>query len=269
MYKSLLAAVAIFFSCLSVCAEVYENHPAIETLFVENNIAGTIVLADKRTDQHWVYDLPRAQQRFAPASTFKLPHTLFALDAGILKDEFQFFTWDGIVRPVPAWNQHQNLRSAMRGSVVWVYQDFARKIGEARERKYLKRTQYGNQQTGGNLDQFWLSGKLAISAVEQVQFLQKLYRNDLPFKVEHQRLLKDVMVVQAEKTWILRAKTGWNNNEPLGIGWWIGWVEWPEGPVFFAFNMDMPNKAEDLPKREAITRQALEIIKALPASAPK
>ena len=40
-------------------------------------------------------------------------------------------------------------------------------------------------------------------------FLKKLYQNDLPFELEHQRLLKDVMIVEAEKDWILRAKTGW------------------------------------------------------------
>ena len=36
-----------------------------------------------------------------------------------------------------------------------------------------------------------------ISAMEQVDFLRKLYRNELPFKVEHQRLVKDIMIVEA------------------------------------------------------------------------
>lgn len=267
MYKLLLATALAVCVVARASAAAYEPNPKIEQIFVEQNIAGTIVVADQRRDQHWVYDLPRAQQRFSPASTFKLPHTLFALDAGILKNEFQFLSWDGVARGVPAWNHHQNLRSAMRGSVVWVYQDFARKLGEARERKYVKRLNYGNQDIGGGVDQFWLTGKLAISAVEQVQFLQKLYRNELPFKVEHQRLLKDVMVVQAEKNWILRAKTGW--SEAQGIGWYLGWVEWPEGPVFFAFNMDMPNKADDLPKREELVRLVLQLLEALPASERK
>ena len=42
--------------------------------------------------------------------------------------------------------------------------------------------------------------------------LKKLYQNDLPFELEHQRLLKDVMIVEAEKDWILRAKTGWEGR---------------------------------------------------------
>ena len=31
------------------------------------------------------------------------------------------------------WNQDQTLRSSMRHSTVWVYQQFAREIGEVRE----------------------------------------------------------------------------------------------------------------------------------------
>ena len=91
-------------------------------------------------------------------------------------------------------------------------------------------------------------------------FLKKLYQNDLPFELEHQRLLKDVMIVEAEKDWILRAKTGWEGRH----GWWVGWVEWSAGPVFFALNIDTPNRWEDLYKREAIARDILISIRALP-----
>jgi beta-lactamase class D len=82
----------------------------------------------------------------------------------------------------------------------------------------------------------------------------------LPFKVEHQRLVKDIMVVEAKRDWILRAKTGWQGQ----MGWWVGWVEWPTGPVFFALNIDTPNRMADLHKREAIVRAILQSIQALP-----
>ena len=85
----------------------------------------------------------------------------------------------------------------MRHSTVWVYQQFAREIGEVREKEYLTRIQYGNADPSGGVDRFWLDGALRISAMEQVDFLRKLYRNELPFKVEHQRLVKDIMIVEA------------------------------------------------------------------------
>jgi hypothetical protein len=49
----------------------------------------------------------------------------------------------------------------------------------------------------GGIDTFWLSGNLRISAEAQVAFLQRLYRNELPFRVERQRLVKDLMIVEA------------------------------------------------------------------------
>ncbi|MDX9839185.1 MAG: class D beta-lactamase, partial [Azoarcus sp.] len=75
-----------------------------------------------------------------------------------------------------------------------------------------------------------------------------------------QRLIKDVMVNEAGYDWILRAKSWWSGK----IGWWVGWVEWPTGPVFFALNIDTPNRLSDLPKRQEITRNILRSIRALP-----
>ena len=138
--------------------------------------------------------------------------------------------------------------------------------GEERGRSYLQRIGYGNADPSGGLDRFWLSGNLRISAAEQVPFLQRLYRNELPFRIDHQRLVKDVMIVEAGRQWILRAKTGWQARVEPQVGWWVGWVEWPEGPVFFALNIDMPNGAKDLPKRERIAWAVLRSIGALPTN---
>lgn len=68
------------------------------------------------------------------------------------------------------------------------------------------------------------------------------------------------MIVEAGRNWILRAKTGWEGR----MGWWVGWVEWPTGSVFFALNIDTPNRMDDLFKREAIVRAILRSIEALP-----
>jgi beta-lactamase class D len=73
-------------------------------------------------------------------------------------------------------------------------------------------------------------------------------------------LIKDIMVVEAKPQWLLRAKTGWQGRH----GWWVGWVEWPNGPVFFALNIDTPNRMKDLYKRQAIVRDILRSLDALP-----
>jgi beta-lactamase class D len=229
--------------------------------FVEAGVQGTVVLLDARRggESTYVHDAERAKHRYTPASTFKIPHSLFALDAGVLRDEFQYLPWDGVKRSVEAWNADQNLRAAMRNSTVWVYEQFAKQIGIARETAYLQRLKYGNAVATGDAP-FWVEGDLAISAHEQIAFLRNLYRNELGFRIDHQRLVKDVLINEAGKDWILRAKTGWSGK----IGWWVGWVEWPTGPVFFALNIDTPNRLDDLPKRIDITRNILRSIDALP-----
>ncbi|MGY6630656.1 MAG: class D beta-lactamase [Wenzhouxiangella sp.] len=224
---------------------------------------GTIVIVDQRDGARklLVHDLERAQQRFTPASTFKIPHTLFALEAGVVRDEFEVFEWDGVERSFAGHNRDQDLRSAMRSSAVWVFQHFATAIGEQQAREYLEAIHYGNADPSSNDGDYWIYGRLGISAHEQIAFLEQLYRNRLPFAIKHQRLVKDLIVVEADRDWILRAKTGWSGQ----VGWWVGWVEWPNGPVFFALNIDTPNRMDDLPKREQIARAILHSIQALPA----
>nr|ALG03686.1 beta-lactamase [uncultured bacterium] len=260
--RHLIACVlAIVIAFKAFAASDAQERSDWAVFFSDADARGTIVVVDGRSkkDVVYVYDSERASRRYSPASTFKIPHSLFALDAGILRDEFQVIPWDGIRRPIEAWNDDQNLRSAMHNSTVWVYERFAQQLGDMREVEYMRQIGYGNAVTDG-AKPFWVEGDLAISANEQISLLRRLYRNDLPFPVEHQRLIKDVMVTEAGRDWILRAKTGWSGK----IGWWVGWVEWPTGPVFFALNIDTPNRLADLAKRQDITRSILRSIKALP-----
>ena len=106
-----------------------------EGFFKKFEVDGTIIISDERDGETsiFVHGLDRAKTRFSPASTFKIPHSLFALDAGIVRDEFQVFSWDEVNRFNPPWNQDQNLRSSMRHSVVWVFERFAEELGEKNE----------------------------------------------------------------------------------------------------------------------------------------
>jgi beta-lactamase class D len=257
----ILAALAAGFAPVALAVPQFQEKVEWSRFFREADAQGSIVVLDARgkSENTYVYDSARAKRRYSPASTFKIPHSLFALDAGVLRDEFQVIPWDGVKRSQAAWNQDQDLRSAMRNSTVWVYERFAKQLGDAREIAYMREIGYGNAVVTGEKP-FWVEGDLAISSFEQIAFLQRLYRNQLPFKVEHQRLVKDVMINEAGPDWILRAKTGWSGT----IGWWVGWVEWPTGPVFFALNIDTPNRLGDLAKRQGITRSVLRSIDALP-----
>ncbi|ARN73377.1 class D beta-lactamase [Oceanicoccus sagamiensis] len=258
----LLAAVFFFSSPGYGQGNIVERSDWVQ-YFEQFAAKGTIVVVDERGTypRNWVFDHSRALKRFSPASTYKIPHTLFALDAGVVQDEFQVFQWDGANRDYKLHNQNQDLRSAMKYSTAWVYEQLAKKIGKKRSQRYLMEIDYGNKDAYTSSGNYWVDGNLAISAYEQIDFLKKVYNEQLPFSTEHHGIVKHIMLVEQGDDWRLCAKTGWEGR----YGWWVGWVEWPTGPVFFALNIDTPNRKEDLYKREAIVRVVLQSLYALPS----
>jgi len=245
----------LFMTLLTVMctAKTVVEKPEWGKLFQAEGVVGTIVVADERGDPAlYVYNAKRAHERYSPASTFKIAHSLFALDARLVRDEHQLILWDGKKRAIAAWNKDQTLKTAMQHSAVWVYEGFAKSLGEEKERAYLKKATYGNEDPTGK-EPFWIQGNLGISAHEQIRFLKRLYAHELPFADGHQRIIKDAMLVDAGRGWTLRAKSGWTGQ----LAWWVGWLETHHGAVFFALNIDTPRKKKDLQTREKITQQVL------------
>lgn len=226
-------------------------------------IQGVVVLWNENEQRGSSNNLKRANQGFLPASTFKIPNSLIALDLRLVKDEHQVFKWDGKTRDITAWNRDHDLITAMKYSVVPIYQDLARKIGEDRMGKMLAAFDYGNEDISGNLDSFWLDGDIRISATEQIDFLRKLYHNKLHVSERSQRIVKQAMLTEATGDYIIRGKTGYALRAEPNIGWWVGWVELDDNVWFFAMNMDMPS-ADDLPLRQAITKAVLRQEKIIP-----
>src|SRR5258708_36755126 len=104
-----------------------------------------------------------------PASTFKIPNPLIALETAVVADpDKDVFKWDGVTRPVEGWNHDHTLRSAIAASAVPVYQEIARRIGAERMQKYVDLFEYGNRDIGGRIDQFGLPVKLAIDPAPHV-----------------------------------------------------------------------------------------------------
>ena len=132
MYMRLLAAAALIASGAVQAGTAIQHRSDWAGIFSSAGVTGTVVVVDERTSVQWVHDRARAATRYQPASTFKIPHALFALDAGVVRDEFQRFPWNGVRREIASWNRDQDLRSSMRNSTVWVYQWIARTLGEPR-----------------------------------------------------------------------------------------------------------------------------------------
>ena len=225
--------------------------------------SGVVVLWNENKQQGYTNNLKRANQGFLPASTFKIPNSLIALELGVVKDEHQVFKWDGKSRDIATWNRDHNLITGMKYSVVPVYQEFARQIGEARMSKMIASFDYGNEDISGNLDSFWLDGGIRISATEQIDFLRRLYHNKIHASERSQRIVKQAMLTEANSDYIIRAKTGYAVRAEPSIGWWVGWVELDDNVWFFAMNMDIPDAA-GLPLRQAITKEVLKLEHVIP-----
>jgi beta-lactamase class D len=217
--------------------------------------------------------------RVSPQSTFKIPHALAALDAGILRDANTVFKYDGRAVDFPAWRKDHSLASAMRDSVVWFFQDIATRLGDERERTYLDRFEYGNRDASGGLTTFWLGRSLAISPEEQVSFLRKLYGGQLNAAPAAVKIVRQILIQPAgtvtnargehpfARPWpagtVVAAKTG---SGPTGDGnavrWLVGRVERGTRSWIFASNVvgnaDTPqNAAIELAERALIAEHVL------------
>lgn len=132
--------------------------------------------------------------RVSPASTFKIPHALAALDSGVISSIDEKFTYDGKAWPRESWLRDHTLRSAMHYSVVWYFQRIAERLGAARESEYLNRFSYGNKDSSSGLTTFWLGQSLQITPEEQQGFLLDLYQGKLQVKKSVVDAVKEILI---------------------------------------------------------------------------
>lgn len=239
--------------------------PEVAALYDQAGVEGTFVLlvpgvlgqADE-PDRWYVHDAERARRGFRPASTFKIVSSLLALETGVASGPDFALPWDGRERSVAPWNRDHDLRSAFRYSVLWFYQEMVRRMGRQQVDAWMARLDYGNGDTGGELDAFWLTGDLRISAEEQVRFLRRLHAGSLPFTERTQATVRELMVLDETERFVLRAKTGWALGRPMGapveqgdpdVAWLVGWVERrgeEPGPrlAFFAHNISFRDRSK-------------------------
>lgn len=242
-----------------VYAHDMDQNSALEKNFNAAGVKGTFVLYDVSAERFTAHNLPRAEERFIPASTFKLPNSLIGLSTGAVKSVDDVLPYGGKPQPFKAWEQDMALRDAIRVSNVPVYQELARRIGLERMRMYVAAIPYGNTQTGNEVDSFWLKGPLKISAVEQTEFLARLALGQLPFPAEAQENVRDIAQLEQGSDWVLYGKSGWTTTPDPDIGWWVGWVEKGDRIYAFAINIDMPERV-DVAKRMELGKACLKTL---------
>jgi len=263
--KYLLAAAAILFSFLAYASD-FEESAKVGEIFKNAGARGTFLLYDVTAGKYVGYNHERAEKRFVPASTFKIPNSLIGLSTGAVKNVDEALPYKGHPNPFSkAWERDMGLREAIAMSNVPIYQELARRIGLERMRENVKRLNYGNSEIGDKVDTFWLDGPLKISAVEQTVFLAGLATGALPFPRDCQKSVREIVLLDKGPDWRLYGKTGWENAPGPGVGWRVGWVE-KNGRVYtFALNLDI-QKESDGGKRVELGKASLRALGILPSS---
>lgn len=265
MGKSVMMLVR--FLCLLVTlhaiaayAATWEESAAVGRIFKAAGVKGTFVLYDVSAQKYIGYDKRRAETRFVPASTFKVPNSLIGLSVGAVKSVDEIVPYTGSPDPfVKSWAKDMGLREAITVSNVPIYQELARRIGLERMRDGILSMGYGNEEIGTAVDSFWLDGPLKISAMEQTQFLAGLARGVLPFPKDIQKSVREIILLEKGNGWELHGKTGWQNAPGKGVGWWVGWVQ-KDGRVYaFAVNIDI-EKETDAGKRVELGTSSLKAL---------
>ena len=175
-----------------------------------------VVVHDVSANSSSRSDDARCVTRLPPASTFKIPHALLALDTGVVTAS-RVEPWDGTAYPGrPTWQQDHTVVSAMRPSVVWFFQRIAPRVGADRMRDWLTRVEYGNVDTSGPVTRYWLNGRLRVSPDEQVRFLRRFYERTLPASAAHMATVQSSL---AQDPGTVENARG---VHPLGVSWRAG-----------------------------------------------
>lgn len=256
LVRNLVRAVLAVAVCASLagCAgatpdKAVIEYPDLTAPFGE--IEGAFVLLDPQAGRLVVHDSARAWTRFRPASTFKIANTLIALETGVASGPDFALAWDSVAAPRQgwwpgSWARDQTLRTALPASVVWYYQELARRTGPERMRSYLARFAYGNEDISGGIDQFWLTGGLGVSPVEQVEFLRRFYFEELGVSARSTEIAKELLVLEKTPEYRLSGKSGWAGLGEPGtpqVGWLVGYLERGDDVYFFATKIEIRTDA--------------------------
>jgi beta-lactamase class D len=268
---SLVAAAILPVRAFADAAPKSEVRDSLLKHFADEGTIGTFAAFKAADNAFVVSDTTRTREAVLPASTYKIPHSVIALETGVVADpDKDIFKWDGKTYAIKEWNKDHTLRTAIAASAVPVYQQIARRIGAERMQKYLDAFDYGNRNIGGGIDRFWLTGDLRISPMQQLAFIDKLRRRALPVSKRAQDLTADILPVTKFGDSLIRAKTGLIGVDDrtamsgikASLGWLAGWAEKGSAQTVFALNLDI-REPKHTASRIKIVQQCLSDIGAI------
>lgn len=233
-----------------------------QTILDSANVQGAILLFDPKKEEYYSNDFQWCASGQLPASTFKIPNSIIALETGIIENKQTLFKWNGEKRAFPIWEQDLNLKDAFHFSCVPCYKELARKIGVERMVVYTDKLDYGKMEVATNsIENFWLIGNSKINQFQQIDFLQRFQESQLPIKDRSEKIMKELMMIEHNKDYKISGKTGWSITENINNGWFVGYIEAKNQVFYFATNIE-PKDDFDMQQfskvRKTVTYRAFE-----------
>lgn len=236
--------------------------PEFQTIIDSAKVNGAILIYNLQEDRYYSNDFKWANNGHLPASTFKIPNSIIALETGIVEDDSTIFYWDGEKRGNKNWEQNLIFKDALQYSCVPCYQEVAKNIGVKRMRKYLDLFNYGSIKVDStNIDMFWLEGESRINQFEQIDFLMNFHQSNLSISKRTESVMKRMMVIDENDNYKVSGKTGWSYSNEKDNGWFVGYIESDQKLYFFATNIE-PTEQFDInlfaKTRTEVTYEALK-----------
>ena len=263
-----LVISAVFIGCtpiLSIGAstqDVYHFHDTdknislLDVSAIFGSYDGSFVLYDNHLDSWKIYNLEEANKRIPPDSTYKIYDALLGLESGIITPEHSSMAWNGEHFSYSAWENDQDLNSAMQNSVNWYFQTMDSQLGLNKIQEFLNEIEYGNQTKSSNLKLYWSDFSLKISPIEQVELLKKFNTNGFHLHSQNVLSVKNAIKIVGTSDGTFYGKTGTGCIDGQDInGWFIGYIETSDNIYYFATNIQSDSNATG--------KKALEITSAI------
>jgi beta-lactamase class D len=220
-------------------------------------LTGGFVLQDLQKDLTVRYNEAEAGKRFSPCSTFDILLALSALQTGILKDQQTPLSSES-----PSASRESLELALQHGSGPSFFDELARRLGPQKLAEFVRRSSYGNAKVDQGSGEFWRNGPLLISADEQVKFLTRLYRDQLPFQPRVSAIVKNLIVKSDKAGKIFSGRSSDCNSENVHVAWFVGHLKSKQGEYVFATTLEGGSDLNG-EKAEGITRSILQEMKLL------
>ena len=237
------------------------TNAAFQSILDDAAVQGSLLIYDSKADTYYSNNFDWSNKGQLPASTFKIPNSIIALESEVVESDSTLFEWDGQKRAYKMWERDLIFKEAFHLSCVPCYQQIARKVGVNNMKSYLNKLQYGNILVdSATIDNFWLRGKSKVSQFEQISFLKKFYNKQLPISERTDSIMRRMMIIDDNGELKISGKTGWSTQNEIDNGWFVGYVESSTNVLYFATNIEPKEKFDmtNFPNiRKEVTFKAL------------